>query len=177
MAGGLFAVDRKYFFEIGGYDPGLQIWGGENFEISFKVCSIFWIDLNKVSALGENSITLEFSTCSTCPHVERSYDVENMTKRNSDQGLAFPSLYNGLLWRHQGQRRSTIRTISWDFFWWGHVPHVENSRHIEFHLVLRACLNIFRCFLPARMNLHSSTFRIGLTIPHQMRSLIKYYPS
>ena len=37
MPGGLFAVDRKYFFEIGGYDPGMEIWGGENLELSFRV--------------------------------------------------------------------------------------------------------------------------------------------
>jgi len=30
-------MDRKYFFELGAYDSGLQIWGGENFELSFKV--------------------------------------------------------------------------------------------------------------------------------------------
>ena len=29
-------MDRRYFFELGAYDPGLQIWGGENFELSFK---------------------------------------------------------------------------------------------------------------------------------------------
>lgn len=37
MAGGLFAINRKYFEEILYYDPGLEIWGGENFELSYKL--------------------------------------------------------------------------------------------------------------------------------------------
>ena len=37
IAGGLFSIDKRYFHELGTYDPGLEIWGGENIELSFKV--------------------------------------------------------------------------------------------------------------------------------------------
>uniref|UniRef100_A0A182QBU4 Polypeptide N-acetylgalactosaminyltransferase n=1 Tax=Anopheles farauti TaxID=69004 RepID=A0A182QBU4_9DIPT len=37
MAGGLFCIEKEFFARLGWYDPGLQVHGGENMELSFKV--------------------------------------------------------------------------------------------------------------------------------------------
>ena len=37
MVGAAFAIDSKFFSEMGAYDEGMSIWGGENLEMAWRV--------------------------------------------------------------------------------------------------------------------------------------------
>ena len=37
MSGGIMAIKKDYFFELGGYDTGMILFGGESLEFSFLV--------------------------------------------------------------------------------------------------------------------------------------------
>lgn len=72
MLGCAFAIDRIFFLdELGGYDEGLQIWNGENYELSFKL----WM-------CADGLFTVP---CSRVAHSFRQY---NPSRKRSDDYVA-----------------------------------------------------------------------------------------
>ncbi|XP_043222091.1 polypeptide N-acetylgalactosaminyltransferase 5-like isoform X2 [Amphibalanus amphitrite] len=100
MAGGLFSIDRDYFYEVGAYDEGMDIWGGENLEMSFRV----WM-------CGG---TLEIAPCSHVGHIFRK-----------STPYSFPGGTSRIV-NHNNARLAEVWLDDWKEFYFSINPGARN---------------------------------------------------
>lgn len=55
-----FAIDRDFFYELGAYDKGMEIWGSENLELALRVSCASQTLTRKMYALA--LLMSDFST-------------------------------------------------------------------------------------------------------------------
>ncbi|CAI2349227.1 unnamed protein product [Caenorhabditis sp. 36 PRJEB53466] len=103
MAGGLFSIDRKYFEELGEYDAGMDIWGGENLEMSFRI----WQCGGRVEILP----------CSHVGHVFRKSSPHDFPGKSSGKVLNANLLRVAEVWMDE-----------WKFFFYKIAPQAFRMR-------------------------------------------------
>ncbi|CAG9834198.1 unnamed protein product [Diabrotica balteata] len=100
MAGGLFAIERNYFWDIGSYDEQMDGWGGENLEMSFRI----W----------QCGGRLETVPCSRVGHIFRDFHPYSFPDNKDTHGINTARLAH--VWMDDYKR-----------FFFMHQPGLENN--------------------------------------------------
>ncbi|CAH1118570.1 unnamed protein product [Phaedon cochleariae] len=100
MAGGLFAIERNFFWDIGSYDEQMDGWGGENLEMSFRI----W----------QCGGRLETVPCSRVGHIFRDFHPYSFPDNKDTHGINTARLAH--VWMDDYKR-----------FFFRHQPALENN--------------------------------------------------
>lgn len=77
MLGCAFAINRRFFIEdLGGYDEGLRIWNGENYELSFKL----WMCADGLFTVPCSRIGHFFRTINPSREMKEDYVAKNFMR-------------------------------------------------------------------------------------------------
>lgn len=102
MAGGLFAIDREFFYKVGAYDDQMRIWGGENIEMSIRLWSC--------------GGSVETAQCSRVGHVFRAHSPHT-----------FPGGSNAIIFHNQA-RVVDVWLDEWSEFYYTLTPEARMRR-------------------------------------------------
>uniref|UniRef100_A0A672IKM5 polypeptide N-acetylgalactosaminyltransferase n=1 Tax=Salarias fasciatus TaxID=181472 RepID=A0A672IKM5_SALFA len=123
IAGGIFVMDKNWFNHLGQYDTHMDIWGGENFELSFRVwmCggSLEILPCSRVGHVFRKRHPYDFPEGNALTYIRNTrraaevwmdeYKQYYYSARPSAQGKAFGSIAERLALR----RRLNCRPFRW----------------------------------------------------------------
>ncbi|XP_062378770.1 polypeptide N-acetylgalactosaminyltransferase 16 isoform X1 [Sardina pilchardus] len=115
IAGGIFVMDKSWFNHLGQYDTHMDIWGGENFELSFRVwmCggSLEILPCSRVGHVFRKRHPYDFPEGNALTYIKNTrraaevwmdeYKQYYYAARPSAQGKAFGSITERVELRHK----------------------------------------------------------------------------